>query len=65
MLAAIGVIIIIKQFPVALGVSADGTPLEIPTYIATANPAIAVIGSVSLLIMFVWPTVGEKFRFLK
>jgi MFS superfamily sulfate permease-like transporter len=69
MLAAIGVIIIIKQFPVALGVSADGTPLEmlqeIPTYIAAANPAIAAIGIVSMLIMFVWPAVGRKFRLLK
>ena len=69
MLAAIGVIIIIKQFPVALGVSADGSPLEmlqeIPTYLATANPAIAAIGIVSMLIMFVWPTVGKHFRWLK
>ncbi|MDG1896494.1 MAG: SulP family inorganic anion transporter [Fuerstiella sp.] len=69
MLAAIGVVIIIKQFPVALGVSADGSPLEmlqeIPTYLATANPAIAAIGIVSMLIMFVWPTVGKHFRWLK
>ncbi|MEO2026783.1 MAG: SulP family inorganic anion transporter [Fuerstiella sp.] len=69
MLAAIGVIIILKQFPVALGVSADGKPLEmlqeIPSYIAAANPAIAAIGIVSMLIMFVWPTVGKMFRPLK
>lgn len=64
MLAAIGVIIIIKQFPVALGVSAGGEPLEMvrefPHYIAEANPAIACIGVVSVLIMFLWPLVGKR-----
>jgi MFS superfamily sulfate permease-like transporter len=69
MLAAIGVIIIIKQFPVALGVSASGEPLEMlrefPHYIAEANPAIAAIGIVSILIMFLWPLVGNAVRPLK
>ncbi len=64
MLAAIGVIIVIKQFPVALGVSAKGEPLEMlsefPHYIAEANPAIATIGIVSLLIMFLWPMVKKR-----
>jgi MFS superfamily sulfate permease-like transporter len=69
MLAAIGVIIVLKQFPVALGVSAGGEPLEmlkeIPHYVAEANPAIAAIGIVSMLIMFLWPRVGSKIRLLK
>lgn len=70
MLAAIGVIIMIKQFPVALGVlGAGGEPLEmlreIPGFIADANPAIAAIGVVSLVIMFAWPTVRQKVAFLK
>jgi len=69
MLAAIGVIIIIKQFPVALGVSAGGEPLEmlkeIPHYIAEANPAIAAIGIVSILIMFFWPFAGKRIGPLK
>lgn len=69
MLAAIGVIIFIKQFPVALGVSASGDPLqmlrEFPQYIAEANPAIAAIGIVSLLIMFLWPVVGRRVPVLR
>ena len=60
MLAGIGIIICIKQLPIALGVSASGEPLEIladlPHLLAEANPAIAGIGIVSLVIMFAWPT---------
>jgi MFS superfamily sulfate permease-like transporter len=53
MLAAIGVIIIAKQTPVALGaVSKGGEPLEmlahIPSYIAAANPIVAAVGLLAL-----------------
>lgn len=70
MLAAIGVIIIIKQIPVALGFEgATGKPFEmvmqIPHYIAEANPAIAAIGLVSLVIMFLWPVLANKVSALK
>lgn len=70
MLAAIGAIIIIKQFPVALGVvGAKGSPLEMlrqfPEYIKAANPAIAAIGLTSLLIMFAWPSLQKRQAFLK
>lgn len=69
MLSAIGVIIIAKQIPVALGVSAAGEPIEllqnVPTFIASANPAIAAIGLTSILIMFLWPRLGRKYPVLK
>ncbi|WP_145171446.1 SulP family inorganic anion transporter [Rubripirellula lacrimiformis] len=69
MLAAIGVIIIAKQIPVALGVTASGDPVtmlrEIPHYLASANPAIATIGGTSILIMFLWPMIGKKFKLAK
>lgn len=69
MLAAIGVIIMIKQIPVALGVSASGEPLQmlrqIPEYVAEANPAIASIGIVSIALMFLWPWLGTRFAALK
>ncbi|NOY43787.1 MAG: SulP family inorganic anion transporter [Planctomycetes bacterium] len=60
MLAAIGVIIIVKQLPIALGVrGARGEPLEmieeIPHYFSEMNPEIALVGGISLAIMFLWP----------
>jgi MFS superfamily sulfate permease-like transporter len=69
MLAAIGFIIMLKQFPVALGVSAKGEPLELlrhlPNYVLEANPAIATIGLTSLAIMFGWPWMTGRFTQLK
>ena len=56
MLAAIGVIIMLKQLPVAVGQTAKGDPLEIlreiPDKLYHANPDIAIIGIVSLCILF-------------
>jgi MFS superfamily sulfate permease-like transporter len=69
MLAAIGVIIIVKQIPVALGTEGKGEPLEmikeIPHFIHNMNPEIALIGLIGLLIMFVWPFVQKRVRLLK
>lgn len=71
MLAAIGVIIIAKQLPTVVGVQADpdAEPLElltkIPEFLMEANPAIAIIGGVSLLIMFLWPLVKARVSLLK
>ncbi len=61
LLTAIGVIIIAKQFPVAMGLSPTGTPLEllanIPHFILNMNPLVGLIGVVSLVIMFGYPFV--------
>lgn len=70
MLAAIGLIIFAKQVPILLGTPglAKGlSPLElyahIPEFIANANPQIALIGILSLLILFGMPAL--KISFLK
>jgi len=66
MLAAIGFIICLKQLPVVLGQKASGEPLEIlrelPEKIAHLNPHIAVIGLVSLAILFGYPLVKGRLR---
>ena len=59
MLAAVGIIIMVKQLPIMLGVSVEGEPLallgRIPEIILQANPAIAFLGLLSLLILCVYP----------
>ena len=61
LLASIGVIIIAKQFPVTLGLDSKGEPLEllasIPQFIFDMNPVVALIGIISLVIMFVYPII--------
>lgn len=70
MLAAIGVLIFAKQFPILLGVDASLTkgltPIElythIPQFIANASPTIAIIGILSLVIIFGLPMLGGIFK---
>jgi len=66
MLAAIGIIIILKQFPIALGGRAEGEPFEliahIPSAIIHMKPYIAAIGIGSLIIMFGIPLLKNKHK---
>lgn len=69
MLAAIGIIIIAKQIPVLLGddpkMYAGESPLEllmdIPNFITHAHLHIAVVGIISVIIMFGFPLIGINF----
>ncbi|MEE4245639.1 MAG: SulP family inorganic anion transporter [Kangiellaceae bacterium] len=61
LLASIGILVISTQVPIVLGVEASGAPLErlaaIPSYIAQMNPVIALLGGISLAIMFSYPLI--------
>ena len=54
-------IIIAKQFPLTLGLDSKGEPLEllakIPQFIMEMNPIVALIGIISLIIMFGYPLI--------
>ena len=66
MLASIGLIICLKQLPVVFGEPVGGDPLEVlqnlPAEILGVNPQIAVIGMLSLVILFGWPLLGPRLR---
>jgi MFS superfamily sulfate permease-like transporter len=67
MLAAIGVIIILKQIPVAVAttVPVEKEPLriflQIPELLRNVNPEVALIGLVSLIILFGMPLLKKGF----
>jgi len=65
MLAAIGIIIMIKQFFVAAGVSAHGHEFyeiatEVPSAFLHSNPEVIFIAVISLLILIFYPKVKAK-----
>ena len=68
MLAAIGIIIILKQIPVLLGdapsLFAGEGPIELfldfPEFVLHAHWHIAVIGIIGLIILFIFPTIKSK-----
>jgi len=69
MLAAIGIIIMIKQFYVMIDVKPEGELLEnlagIPEALTRMNPEIAVIGFSSLAILIVWEILKPRIKLLQ
>ncbi len=69
MLAAIGIIIMIKQFYVMIDVKPEGELLEnlsgIPHALTEMNPEIAVIGFLSLAILIVWEILKPRIKALQ
>ena len=66
LLSAVGVIIIVKQLPVLLGVQYYGHSViesiaHIPDFLVNENPVITFIGVISVLIMFVHPKIEVPF----
>lgn len=66
MLAAIGIIIIAKQLFTMIGVKPEATETlelfaELPHAFKEINPDIAIIGGISLLIMFLFPLFKNKY----
>ncbi len=66
MLAAIGIIIAAKQLHTLVGVKPVGKEtidllLELPASFRQLNPEIAIIGTISLLILFLFPLVKNKY----
>jgi len=69
LLASIGVLVIATQFPIMLGLQGEGAPLErlaaIPGYFLEMNPVIALIGGISLFIMFGFTLIkNPKFKII-
>ncbi len=66
MLAAIGLTIGLKQLPVVFGEKAGGDPIgvirDLPKVLADVNPGIAVIGLMSLAILFLYPYLRPRLR---
>lgn len=66
MLAAIGIIIIAKQLFTMIGAKPEANEtlelfMELPHALKEINPDIAIIGVVSLLIMFLFPLIKNKY----